>query len=145
MNNIIDMICNLDNKNKNKLFDYINLQIKKSKKKLNTLINLKLIDKCKAITANGNQCTRKCIDTISLYCQCHIDNPTKHVNKQHKKSTNLSSIDHTNLNFDEYIACTNINIDGTVYLIDKNHIIIDKKDYNVIGQYMPDKSIKWFD
>lgn len=145
MENIINMISKLDNRNKTKILDYLNLQIKKSKKKLNTLINFKLIDKCKAITANGNQCTRKCVDTVSLYCQCHIDNPTKHINKQHKKITNQSNIDHSNLNLDDYIACTNINIDGSIYLIDKNNIIIDRKDYSVVGHYLPDKSIKWFE
>lgn len=144
MDNFLLEVGSLSETNKHKLQNFLQVKKKHRLKSIELERYLHLLSKCRARTSNGKECSRRCLNVISNYCHCHIDNPEKYQNvKPKRNSTKTINIDWDQINHNDYAKCRLIHLNGSYYLVDENGVLFDRKDYTIIGQQI-DEKINWF-
>ena len=130
----------------NRLIGHLSSQKKQIQKSI-AINRYLLLEKCQAKTSNGKECSRKCLNIIDKYCQCHIDNPTKYQHiKPKNKNLKETLIDIEKINLNDYLKCHLIQINGNHYLIDQYGTIFDRKDCTIVGYQNNNgnDNIEWF-
>ena len=144
MENVLSEINNLSESHQHKLLNHLQLKKKHRQKTIELERYLHLLNKCHAKTSNGKECSRRCIDVVSDYCHCHMDNPEKYQNV--KPKTNMSkapNIEWSLIDYSDYVKCQLIHVNGNHYLIDENGVLFDRKTYTIIGQQI-DGEVNFF-
>ena len=137
MENILE---NLSESSLHKLLNHLQVKKKHRQKEIESDRCLYLLGKCHAKTSNGRECSRRSIDVVSDYCHCHVDNPEKYQNVKPKSiSSKIQDIEWSQIDYNDYVKCQLMQVNGNHYLMDEHGILFDRKSYIILGQQIDDK------
>jgi hypothetical protein len=144
MDSLISDIEGMTEGYQHKLLNYLLIKKKHRQKSVDLERYLYLLNRCQAKTSNGKECSRRCLNVVSDYCHCHVENPDKYQNVKPKKSqTKTVSIDWEQVDMNDYVKCRLVQLDGVHYLIDDKGVLFDRKDYTIVG-YREEGVVTWF-
>lgn len=140
MERLEELLKSTPTSSSNRIIGYLTSRKKQLQKSIEIERYLYLLEKCQAKTSNGKECSRKCLNVVDKYCQCHIDNPDKyrHIkpkNRPHRDNT----IDIDKIDLNDYLKCRVIQINNNFYLVDQYGTLFDRKDYTILGRKQKNK------